>query len=94
MLKRHLSNLFPNFVYRITNATTEGFNSVIQALKCAARSFHSAGNYRTRILCFGGKLDLRPQLPCNCNPRKTQFLSPNHAAEEPLLQVDFIRAHH
>ena len=44
MLKRHLSNLFPNFVYRITNATTEGFNSVIQALKCAARSFRSAGN--------------------------------------------------
>ena len=46
-------------------ATTEGFNSVIQALKYAARGFRSFGNYRTRILFFCGKLDLRPQLPCH-----------------------------
>lgn len=37
MLKRHLPNLLTYFLYRITNATTEGFNSVIQALKYAAR---------------------------------------------------------
>jgi len=65
MLKRHLPNLLTYFLYRITNATTEGFNSVIQALKYAARGFRSFGNYRTRILFFCGKLDLRPQLPCH-----------------------------
>ena len=36
MLKRHLPNLLSYFLYRITNATSEGFNSVIQALKYAA----------------------------------------------------------
>ena len=65
MLKRHLPNLLTYFLYRITYATTEGFNSVIQALKYAARGFRSFGNYRTRILFFCGKLDLRPQLPCH-----------------------------
>ena len=65
MLERHLPNLLTYFLYRITNATTEGFNSVIQALKHAARGFRSFGNYRTRILFFCGKLDLRPQLPCH-----------------------------
>ena len=64
MLKRHLPNLLSYFLYRITNATSEGFNSVIQALKYAARGFRSFGNYRTRILCYCGPLDLRPQLPC------------------------------
>ena len=65
MLKRHLPNLLTYFNYPITNATTEGFNSVIQALKYAARGFRSFDNYRTRILFFCGKLDLRPQLPCH-----------------------------
>jgi len=62
MLKRHLPNLLSYFLYRITNATSEGFNSVIQALKYAARGFRSFGNYRTRILFYCGRLDLRPQL--------------------------------
>ena len=65
MLKRHLPNLLSYFLYRITNATSEGFNSVIQALKYAARGFRSFRNYRTRILFFCGKLDLRPRLPCH-----------------------------
>ena len=65
MLKRHLPNLLSYFLYRITNATSEGFNSVIQALKYAARGFRSFGNYRTRILFYCGRLDLRPQLPCH-----------------------------
>ena len=54
-----------NFLYRITNATSEGFNSVIQALKYAARGFRSFGNYRTRILFYCGRLDLRPRLTCH-----------------------------
>ena len=65
MLKRHLPNLLSYFRHRITNATSEGFNSVIQALKYAARGFRSFKNYRTRILFFCGKLDLRPRLPCH-----------------------------
>jgi transposase len=65
MLKRHLPNLLSYFRHRITNATSEGFNSVIQALKYAARGFRSFENYRTRILFFCGRLDLRPRLPCH-----------------------------
>lgn len=65
MLKRHLPNLLSYFLYRITNATSEGFNSVIQALKYAARGFRSFANYRTRILFYCGRLELRPRLPCH-----------------------------
>ncbi len=36
MLKRHLPNLLTYFRHRITNAMSEGFNSVIQALRYAA----------------------------------------------------------
>jgi transposase len=60
MLRRHLPNLLSYFRHRITNAASEGFNSVIQALKYAARGFRSYPNYRTRILFFCGKLDLKP----------------------------------
>jgi len=48
MLKRHLPNLRNYFLYRIMNATSEGFNGVIQALKYTARGFMSFKNYRTR----------------------------------------------
>lgn len=65
MLKRHLPNLLSYFHHRITNATSEGFNSVMQALKYAARGFRSFKNYRTRILFFCSRLDLRPKLPCH-----------------------------
>jgi len=65
MLKRHLPNLLSYFRHRITNAMSEGFNSVIQALRYAARGFRSFANYRTRILFYCGKLDLRPRLPCH-----------------------------
>ena len=65
MLKRHLPQLLSYFRHRITNAVSEGFNSVIQALKYAARGFRSFANYRTRILFFCGKLDLKPDLPCH-----------------------------
>ena len=65
MLKRHLPNLLSYFLYRITNATSEGFNSVIQALKYAARGFRFFANYRTRILFYCGRLELRPRLPCH-----------------------------
>lgn len=62
MLRRHLPNLLSYFRHRITNAKSEGYNSVIQALRYAARGFRSFPNYRTRILFFCGKLDVKPQL--------------------------------
>jgi len=65
MLKRHLPNLRSYFRNRITNATSEGFKSVIQALRYAARGFRSFQNYRPRILFFCGKLDLWPRLRCH-----------------------------
>jgi len=68
ILKRNLSHLLSYFRHRIHNATSEGFNRLIQALKCAARGFRSSENYTTRILYFCGALDLRPRLPCHGNP--------------------------
>jgi transposase len=47
------------FDYQITNALTEGLNSVIQGLKTAARGFRNAASYRIRILFFTGKLELQ-----------------------------------
>jgi transposase len=60
MLKRHLPNLVSYFRHRVTNALSEGFNSVIQSIKSAARGFRAFDNYRIRILFFCGKLDLQP----------------------------------
>jgi len=75
------------FLYRIINATTEGFNSVIQALKYAARGFRSFGNYRTRILFFCGKLDLRPPLRCHRKPKETTF-QPQSALDKRSVSRD------
>ena len=59
-LKRHLGNILTYFHHRITNAVTEGFNSRIQSIKSAARGFRAFANYRTRILFYCGKLDIKP----------------------------------
>ena len=61
-LKERLPNLLTWFAHRITNALSEGFNSVIQNLKANARGFRNFRNYRTRILFFCGKLELKPAL--------------------------------
>ncbi len=60
MLRRHKEGLLNYSKHRITNATAEGFNSVIQTIKANARGFRSFENFRVRILFFCGKLDLRP----------------------------------
>ena len=59
-LRRHRDGLINYTKHRITNAAAEGFNSIIQTLKANARGFRSFDNFRTRILCFCGKLDLLP----------------------------------
>ena len=62
MLKRHLEGILAYITHRITNATSEGFNSRIQSIKSAARGFRNFENYRTRILFFCGRLDLIPNV--------------------------------
>ena len=61
-LKRHLGGLLAWFDCRIDNAMSEGYNSVIQALKSAARGFRNFENYRIAILFHSGKLDMQPDL--------------------------------
>ena len=58
MLKNHLDIIMTSLKYRITNATSEGFNSKIQAVKLAARGFINFENYRVSILFHCGKLNL------------------------------------
>ena len=62
MLKKHYYGLETWFEHRISNAVSEGLNSRIQTLKSAARGFRNFANYRTRILFFCGKLDMRPEI--------------------------------
>jgi len=60
MLKKHYQGLEGYILHRITNATTEGFNSKIQQIKAAARGFRNFENYRHAILFHCGKLDMMP----------------------------------
>ena len=62
ILERHLPEILSFFRHRITNATSEGYNSKIQSIKSAARGFRTFSNYRTRILFYCGKLNLKPKI--------------------------------
>ena len=59
-IKRHLHGILTYFKHRITNASAEGLNSLIQSLKSAARGFRNFANYRATILFHLGKLSLKP----------------------------------
>jgi transposase len=59
LLERHIDNILNFFTHRVTNAVSEGLNSKIQMIKAAARGFHSFISYRTRILFYCGKLDMK-----------------------------------
>ena len=63
-----LPRLLNNFTHRITNAMTEGFNSVVQHFKSAERGFRSFASYRARIPFFCGKLDLLPNTNSHAIP--------------------------
>ena len=59
-LKDHLYGLLAWFDTRINNALAEGFNTTIQALKATAKGYRNFENFRTVILFYCGKLDMRP----------------------------------
>jgi transposase len=61
MVKKRLENVLSWFRHPISNGTAEGFHSIIQSLKSAARGFRNFANYRTHILFFCGKLKLLPE---------------------------------
>jgi transposase len=60
MIDKHGEGILNHLQHPITNATAEGLNSIIQSLKHAARGLPNYDSFRTRILFFLGKLDLKP----------------------------------
>jgi len=58
MLKKHLDSIITYFECYITNAFSEGINSMVQAIKANARGFRNFEKYRINILFFCGKLRL------------------------------------
>lgn len=60
MLKTHLPELLNYITHRITNAASEGFNSLIQNIKANARGLPNFTKFRTRILFYCGKLNMIP----------------------------------
>lgn len=60
MLKTHLPELLNYLSHRITNAMSEGFNSLIQNIKANARGLPNFANFRIRILFHCAKLDMTP----------------------------------
>jgi transposase len=59
MLKNRLDRILTWFSSPISNGTSEGFNSRIQAIKSAARGFRIFENYRIQILFYCGTLSLK-----------------------------------
>ena len=59
-LKTHLYGILTYSKHRITNATTEGINSMIETLRKAACGFRNKERFRTVILFHLGGLDLYP----------------------------------
>jgi len=60
MLRRHLPHLLTYFSHRITNATSEGLNSKIQAIKHHAGGFRNRDHFKIAIWFHCGGLDLFP----------------------------------
>jgi transposase len=65
MLRGHLGNVLTYFDHRLTNATSEGMNNRIQAIKHSALGFRNRDHFRTAIFFHCGGLDLRPVVPKN-----------------------------
>jgi transposase len=58
--QRHLPNLLTYLRHRLTNASLEGINAVIQGIKKTARGFRNAERFKTASYFHGGGLDLDP----------------------------------
>ena len=59
-LKTHLYGILTYSKHRVTNATTEGINSMIETLRKAACGFRNKQRFRTVILFHLGGLNLYP----------------------------------
>lgn len=57
-LKEHEQAILSYFLARLTNAISEGLNSLIQAAKRKARGFHTYEGFRCMILLLVGRLKL------------------------------------
>ena len=55
-LKRHEAGLLSYFAHRITNATAEGLNSRIQAIRVSARGYRNREHFKTAIYFHCGGL--------------------------------------
>ncbi|MFV0374931.1 transposase, partial [Microbacterium sp.] len=62
-LKRHEAGLLAYFAHRITNATAEGLNSPIQAIRVSARGYRNRKHFKTAIYFHLGGLQLHPTTP-------------------------------
>ena len=57
-LKKYQAEILNIFVSKLTNAISEGINSMIQAAKRKARGYHTFEGYSTMIYLIAGKLQL------------------------------------
>lgn len=57
-MMRHKDEILNYFTSRLTNAISEGINSMIQAAKRKARGFHTFEGYASMIYLIAGKLQL------------------------------------
>jgi Transposase len=94
MLKTRLANIVTGFRHPISNATSDGVNSRIQALTSNARGFRIFQIDRTRILFFGGKRKLNPTTISPRNSRKNRIQRdnerPNHRTDSGRLCDHFV----
>ena len=60
LVKNHTEGLLNYIDHRITNATSEAHNSVIQLIKATARGLPNFDKFRTRVLFFCGALEMAP----------------------------------
>ena len=59
MVPRHLDGVPDYITHPITNAMSEGINSMVQSIKHSAKGLPNFNSFRTRILFFLGQLDMR-----------------------------------
>ena len=58
MLENRLQGLLNYLEHRITNAASEGMNSLVSRIIANARGLRTFAKFRIRVLFFLGKLDL------------------------------------